>query len=401
MARIHHRTRGRGKRAKRALKTSVALTGARWAWNRRRRGAERSKQVSAVRRGARLLTWGAAGAVLGVGAAMMSEHGHPRRLRGKVVLITGGSRGLGLQLAREFGAQGALVVVCGRGRESLDHAVSELTERGVDAHGVVCDVTDPEQIAALLEEVDDRYGRLDVLVNSAGIMRVGPWEALTEEHFVQAMDVIFWGPLRLSRQALGRLRERQGTIVNITSIGAYLSVPHLTPYSCAKHAQAGLSEGLAAETAGTGVSVTTVAPGLMRTGSHRGVVFNGAPEREYAWFALLAGLPLLSVNAERAAHRIVGAVARGRSFLVLTPVARAGMAVHGLAPGLIQESMRLMGRLLPNTPESPEERSGSEAARGPLGRAVGVVATLNERAYEQLNQVPHTRQSRRAARSEG
>ena len=362
----------------------------------RRTRDHRPEPVSGLRRGVRFLAWGAAAAALGVGAARLSDPGRPRRLRGAVVLITGGSRGLGLRLAHEFGAHGALVVVCGRGRQSLDRAVAELTARGVDAHGVVCDVTDPEQITALLEEVDARHGRLDVLVNSAGIMRVGPWEALTEEHFAQAMDVVFWGPLRLSRRALGRLREHEGAIVNVTSIGAYLSVPHLMPYSVAKHAQAALSEGLAAETAGTGVSVTTVVPGLMRTGSHRGAVFNGAPEREYAWFALLAGLPVLSVNADRAARHIVGAVSRGRGFLVLTPVARLGLMAHGLAPGFLQGAMRLTGRLLPNAPSTPEERPGSQAARSPLGRAVGVAATLNERASERLNQVSRTRQSRSA-----
>lgn len=376
------------------MKAPLALAGVRWTWKRFRRGARRPEPMPAGRRCGGFLTWGAAGAALGVGAALLSERGHPRRLPGRVVLVTGGSRGLGLQLAHEFGAHGAHVVICGRGGKSLDRAVAELSDRGVTAHGVVCDVTDPAQVTALLEEVDARYGRLDVLVNSAGIMRVGPGEALTEEHFAQALDVMFWGPLRLSRQALGRLRECEGAIVNITSIGAYLSVPHLMPYSVAKHAQAALSEGLAAETAGTGVSVTTVVPGLMRTGSHRGVVFNGAPEREYAWFALLAGLPVLSVNAERAARHIVGAVERGRGFLVLTPAARIGLIVHGLAPGFLQGAMRLTGRLLPNTPSTPEERPGSEAARSPLGRTVGVVAALNERASERLNQVSRTRQSR-------
>ena len=185
---------------------------------------------------------------------------------------------------------------------------------------------------------------------------------------------------------MDRLREHRGTIVNITSIGAYLSVPHMMPYSAAKHAWAALSEGMAAETAGTGVRVTTVVPGLMRTGSHRGVVFTGDPEREYAWFALAAGLPLLSVSAERAARSIVRATARRRGFLVISPVTRIGMAVHGLAPGLTQEAMRLVSWLLPDAPSRVEERPGSEAGDSRVGRLVNAVAVLNERAGRRMNQ---------------
>ncbi|MGW5876018.1 SDR family NAD(P)-dependent oxidoreductase [Nocardiopsis terrae] len=368
-------------------KAPLAMAGARWAWTRvRRRYAPAPEPVPAYRRNLELLAWGAAGAVLGVGASALSEHRRSGLMSGKVVLITGGSRGLGLQLAREFGSCGASVVVCARGRQDLDRAVAELTGRGVDAHGVACDVTDPESVESLLDEAVERFGRLDAVVNSAGNMRVGPQETMSDEHFVQAMDVMFWGPFHLSRAAVDRLREHRGSIVNITSVGAYLSVPHLLPYSVAKHAWAALSEGMATETAGTGVRVTTVVPGLMRTGSPRGAVFTGDPEREYAWFALLAGMPLLSVSAEHAARRIVRATARRRGFLVISPAARVGLAVHGLAPGLTQEVMRLVGRLLPDAPRQVEERLGAEAARSRVGRLVGAAAVLNERAGRRMNQ---------------
>lgn len=368
-------------------KAPLALVGARWAWSRvRRRYAPAPEPVPAYKRNIELLAWGAAGAALGVGASALSERRRASRMSGKVVLITGSSRGLGLQLAREFGASGASVVVCARGRQNLDRAVAELNGRGVEAHGVVCDVTDPEQIESLLDEAVKRFGRLDAVVNSAGIMRVGPQEALTDAHFEQAMDIMFWGPYHLSRAAVDRLREHRGTIVNITSVGAYLTVPHLLPYSAAKHAWAALSEGMAAETAGTGVRVTTVVPGLMRTGSHRGVDFTGDPEREYAWFALLAGLPLLTVSAEHAARSIVRATARRRGFLIISPVTRIGMAAHGLAPGLTQEAMRLVAWLLPDAPQHVEERPGSEAGDSRAGRLVNAVTVLNERAGRRMNQ---------------
>ncbi|GAA1464414.1 SDR family oxidoreductase [Nocardiopsis exhalans] len=368
-------------------KAPLAMVGARWAWSRvRRRYAPAPEPVPAYKRNLELLAWGAAGAALGVGVSALSERRRSGLMAGKVVLITGSSRGLGLQLAREFGASGARVVVCARGQQGLDRAVAELTGRGVEAHGVVCDVTDPEQIESLLDEAEEHFGRLDAVVNSAGIMRVGPQEAHTDDHFRQAMDIMFWGPFHLSRAAVDRLRDTRGVIVNITSIGAYLSVPHLLPYSTAKHAWAALSEGMAAETAGTGVRVTTVVPGLMRTGSHRGVAFSGDPEREYAWFALLAGLPLLSVSAERAARHIVRATAGRKSFLVITPAARAGLVARGIAPGLTQEAMRLVGWLLPDAPARVEERLGAEAGQSRLGRLVDTVSVLNERASKRMNQ---------------
>ncbi|WP_026126736.1 SDR family NAD(P)-dependent oxidoreductase [Nocardiopsis xinjiangensis] len=364
-------------------KAPVALVGARWALNKYR---DRKRRPTPAERALDLAAWAGAGALLGVGASMVAENRRSERLNGRVAVVTGGTRGLGLQLAREFGAGGASVVVCGRSRDNLDQAVADLTGRGIDAHGVVCDVTDREQVRALIGETVERFGRLDIVVNNAGVMRVGPAEAMQDAHFTEAMDIMYRGPFNVAREALPHLRTTEGSLVNITSVGAYLTVPHLLPYSVAKHAWACLSEGLAAETGGTGVRVTTVVPGLMRTGSHRGVVFIGEPEREYAWFALLAGMPLLSTNADRAARRIATASARGQGFLVINPTTRIGMALHGLAPGTSQQLMRLTGRLLPSTPEHVSERTGNESGDSTMGRLAESVAALNERAVDRLNQ---------------
>ncbi|HIY41720.1 MAG TPA: SDR family oxidoreductase [Candidatus Nocardiopsis merdipullorum] len=365
-------------------KKPLVLVGARWAWSRVRRRRVRAKGPG--EQALDLAAWAGAGALVGVGSAVFGEYRRAHRMTGKVALITGGTRGLGLQLARELGASGARVVICGRDSDHLARAVSGLAERGVEAHGVMCDVTDRDQVHNLVAETMDLFGRIDMVVNNAGVIQIGPSEAFDESHFTHAMDVMFWGPFHVSRAVMDHLRDSRGTIVNITSIGAYLTPPHLLPYGCAKHAQAALSEGLAAETGGTGVRVTTVVPGLMRTGSHVGVTFIGDPEREYAWFALLAGLPLLSVNAQRAARRIVAGAARGKGFVIVTPAARIGMALHGLAPGLTQAGMRVAGRLLPDAPHSVREREGTEARNSRLGRLADAVATLNNRAGERLNQ---------------
>ncbi|WP_017616498.1 SDR family NAD(P)-dependent oxidoreductase [Nocardiopsis salina] len=364
-------------------KAPVALLGARWALNRYR---NRRRRPTRGERALDLAAWAGAGALLGVGASALAERRRSGRLHGCVTLVTGGTRGFGLQLAREFGAGGASVVVCGRDPDKLDRAVTELAGRGVDAHGVVCDVTDREQVRALVGETVEHFGRLDVVVNNAGVMRVGPAEAMEDDYFTEAMDIMYWGPFNVAREALPHLRGTEGSLVNITSIGAYLTVPHLLPYSTAKHAWAALSEGLAAETGRSGVRVTTVVPGMMRTGSHRGVLFVGDPEREYTWFALLAGLPLLSTNADRAARRVASATARRQGFVVLNPTTRAAMAMHGLAPGLTQQAMRVVGRVLPSVPDHVSARTGNESGHSRMGRLAESAAALNERAVDRLNQ---------------
>ena len=221
-------------------KAPVALVGARWALNKYR---NRKRHPTPGERALDLAAWAGAGALIGVGASMVAENRRSERLNGRVALVTGGTRGLGLQVAREFGAGGASVVVCGRSRDNLDQAVADLTGRGIDAHGVVCDVTDREQVRALIGETVEHFGRLDIVVNNAGVMRVGPAEAMQEAHFTEAMDIMYWGPFNVAREALPHLRTTEGSLVNITSVGAYLTVPHLLPYSVAKHAWASCRRG--------------------------------------------------------------------------------------------------------------------------------------------------------------
>jgi len=327
-----------------------------------------------------------AGAALGLGVAALAGPRRPALLDGRVALITGGSRGLGLQLAREFGQRGVSVVICARDQDELDRAVADLEQRGVQARGVRCDVRDPECAEELVEEATAAFGHLDFVVNNAGIIQVGPQETLSESHFRDAMETMFWAPLRISRAAIGPLERTRGSLVTITSIGGHLSVPHLLPYSCAKFAEVGLSEGLGAEVARRGVRTTTVVPGLMRTGSHKAAVFSGDPEHEYTWFSLGAGLPLVSVSGERAARRIVEAAARGRSYLVLTPLARAAIVARGLCPSFVQGAMRVMDRVLPDPGGSVERRPGREADDTVVNRVLKLPTALNERASRRLNQ---------------
>ena len=268
--------------------------------------------------------------------------------QGAAVLITGGSRGLGLLLAREFGRHGARVAITARDDAELDRAQADLTARGITSMPVRCDVTDAAQVEAAVRDVSSRWGAIDVLVNNAGVITMGPVETMTLDDFRRAMDVNFWGAVHTIYAVLPTMRGRgNGRIVNITSIGGKVSVPHLSPYCASKFALVGLSEGLRAELARDGILVTTVCPGLMRTGSPRNAEFKGQHQAEYAWFSISDALPVLSMDAERAARRIVRACARGEPEIILTAPAKLAVRIQGAMPGMVAELMALANRLLP------------------------------------------------------
>jgi NAD(P)-dependent dehydrogenase (short-subunit alcohol dehydrogenase family) len=281
-------------------------------------------------------------------------------LRGRVVLITGGSRGLGLALAREFAGEGARIVICARDDRELARAQQDLESRGAEVMALRCDVANKGSVDETIREASERFGPIDVLVNNAGVMQVGPVESMTLEDFEQAMNVMFWGvvypTLAVLENMVGR---RSGRIVNITSIAGKVSVPHMMPYNCAKFAAVGFSEGLRAELSGKGVSVTTIAPGLMRTGSYLNALFKGQEEDEAAWFSLSASRPLVSISAERAAKQIVEATRTGQSERILTAPAKVLARAHGVAPGVTADILGMVARVL-----LPEAIKATRRSRG-------------------------------------
>lgn len=319
-----------------------------------------------------------------------------------VALVAGGSRGLGLLIAEQLLRRGHQVAICARTEADLTRA-----EQSLRVHGTVrsypCDVREPGQIDSLLEAVRRDLGPIEVLVTVAGIIQVGPAEALTEQHFQDAIDTMLWGPIRLARGVLPEMRERgHGRIGTVTSIGGKVSPPHLLPYAVAKFGAVGFSEGLSAELAGTGVTSTTIVPGLMRTGSHERAQFVGDPGAEYAWFGPAASLPLLTMSADRAARKIVNGVLSGRPLVTLTPLAKIGTRVHGVAPATTVRLLGLTNRLLPAAPQS-ESRHGDSPqgsadhttltgrrARTTLTRparaAVGALTVLGSRAARRNNE---------------
>jgi NAD(P)-dependent dehydrogenase (short-subunit alcohol dehydrogenase family) len=307
---------------------------------------------------------------------------------GQVVLITGGSRGLGFALAREFVRQGCRVAICARKEDELTAAVDALGREG-NVAGFVCDVSRQNEVEQLIESTIARFGGIDILVNNAGEIQVGPIHSLTIADFKAAMDVMYWGLVYSTTAVLPHfLRKEGGRIVNITSIGGKIAVPHLLPYTSAKFAAVGFSEGLRAELKGTGVTVTTVVPGLMRTGSHLNVSFQGDAEREAVWFGLGATLPGISMDARRAARQIVRAAAKGEAEAILSLPAKAVALLHGVFPGTTADALGWVNRLALPPGNNPRKVQGRDTKvfQSPWMKALTI---LGRRAADRLHENVH------------
>lgn len=279
----------------------------------------------------------------------------------KVFLITGGSRGLGLVIAREVCRLGAKVVVLARKMEELARAEEDLEGRGGQVLAIACDLQNRAHIEAAVRRTIERFGRIDVLINNAGIIQVGPLEHMQRDDFEKSLGLHFWAPYELTMQVVPEMRKiGGGRIVNISSIGGKMAVPHLSPYCAGKFALTGFSDAVRSELARDRIYVTTVAPGLMRTGSHVNAQFKGDHDAEFGWFAGASGLPLISMKAERAARKVVAACRRGQSSLTLTFAARIGIIGNAVAPNLTGFLMKLVNRFLPQ----PVEASGDELRTG-------------------------------------
>jgi len=329
-----------------------------------------------------------AGAAAVLGGYQLVRSRQRIELTGRLVVITGGSRGLGLVLARQFATEGARVCLLARDGDELDRAAAQVAQSGdAGVETYRCDVRSQEDVDRVIGEILDRHSAIDVLVNNAGIIQVGPLEHMKTEDFENAMATHFWGPLYLMQACLPAMTRRGfGRIVNISSIGGRIAVPHLGPYSASKFALIGLSDALRAEVARHGVRVTTVSPGLMRTGSPINAEFKGQHDQEYTWFAIAAAVPLMSVGAERAARQIIDACRHGDPELTVGVTAKAAVLASAVAPTVFAEIMAAIVRCLPG----PAGPGGDRLERGRDTRsswAPSALTTLSDRAAEANNEV--------------
>lgn len=307
---------------------------------------------------------------LGALALRFTPSFRPYSFRGKVALVTGGSRGFGLALAEAFLKAGATVGLLARDAHELGRAHEQLRERyprGL-VHTFVCDVTSAESLARTFREAHRQMRRLDILVNNAGAVVAAPFESTTHGDFEAQVTLHLQAAVTATHLILPYFREQGGgRIANISSIGGKMPLPHMSTYTASKFALAGFSAAVTAELAEQNVHVTTVYPGLMRTGSPLQGVFKGDHELEFAWFLAGDVAPLVSVAPERAARAVLAGIRDAKAEVVISLAAKLGAFVYQNFPETYAEATALGARLLPHGQNSG--RKTGAASQGWLQRS--------------------------------
>jgi len=325
---------------------------------------------------------------VGLAAGVLTWMRQKQRIsfQNRVVVITGGSRGLGLQMARLLAAEGAKLALLARNEPELEAARRELLDQ-TDVLAILCDVGVQTEVEAAVQRVMNQYGRIDMLVNNAGIMQVGPINHMRIRDFENAMDVHFWGPLYTMMAVIPTMRRQgEGRIVNIASIGGEVGVPHMAPYVASKFALVGLSDTFRAELAKDGILVSTISPGLMRTGSYYHANFKGQNAKEFSWFSLMAATPVTAMSSQRAARQVINAARYGTPKRTLTFQARLLEILDRIVPGLTAWIAKQAGRRMPG----PAGDRGNELRTGFESRskfAPSWATRMSDRAAEQNNEM--------------
>ncbi len=249
-------------------------------------------------------------------------------MKDKVVVITGGSSGIGKALAEEFGKHGSKILITGRNRQDLDGAVTELQQKGVAVSGLQADVSVEEDNQRMVEEILRLYGKIDVLINNAGISMRALFEEVDLRVVKKVMDINFFGALYATRYCLPEILKTKGTIIGISSIAGYRGLPGRTGYSASKFALNGFLEVLRTEMLKKGVHVLTVCPGftssnirkksLIKDGSSQGE----SPRDEAAMMSAL-----------ECARRIYQATVKRKKIIILTTQGKLTVFLNKWFPG--------------------------------------------------------------------
>jgi 3-dehydrosphinganine reductase len=263
---------------------------------------------------------------------MSREKDGPTMFNGKHVVITGGSSGLGLELARRLVDQGARVTLMARNQAKLDQAVAELVRRrpGAQVSALSVDVSSEEDARTAMGRAADADGGIDILVNSAGILREGHFEQIPLQEFRDVMDVNYFGVLNATRAALPYLKASRGRLVNIASMAGLVGVFGYTPYCSAKHALVGLSETLRYELTPMGVTVHLVCPGEFDSPMVDALELTRTPENR------AHTLTIPKASLEVVAKDTLAGVQSGKFLIIPGFPARATSHAIRLLPGVVR-----------------------------------------------------------------
>jgi len=245
----------------------------------------------------------------------------------KVCVITGGSSGIGKALAFEFGKNGYDIVISGRDQERLNQVVKDLKEIGVDAMGIVSDVSEFQDSKELREAVIEKFNKLDVLINNAGISMRALFKDLEPSVIKQVVDINLMGVVYCTKAFLHDIMKSKGSIVGISSIAGYRGLPGRSGYSASKFGLQGFLEALRTEMISEGVHVLTACPGFTSSNIRRSaLVADGSKQGES---------PLNEgkiMSAEEVANKIYKAVEKRKKFLTLTTQGKLTVLLNKFFP---------------------------------------------------------------------
>lgn len=250
-------------------------------------------------------------------------------MKDKVVIITGGSSGIGKALAREFGKQGSKLLITGRNKNDLDTAVTELKSEGIQIEGIVSDVSREEDNRIMASEATSLYGRIDVLINNAGISMRALFEEVDLDVVKKVMDINFYGVLYATKYCLPEIVKNRGSVVGISSIAGFRGLPGRTGYSASKFALNGFLEVLRTEYLKRGVHVLTACPGFTasnirkRALTKHGEVQGESPRNEQ-----------MMMSAEECARYIYAATVKRKRTLILTTQGKMAVFLNKWWPSL-------------------------------------------------------------------
>ncbi len=248
-------------------------------------------------------------------------------MRDKVVIVTGGSSGIGKALAVKFGTEGSKVVITGRKKDQLDAAAADLASRGIEAIAVVADASIEADCKRVVEAAVERFGRIDVLINNAGISMRALFEDLHLDVFRKVMEVNFYGTVYTTRYALPYILRSKGSIVGISSVNGRRATPERSAYSASKFAMVGFLESLRAEMLDRGVHVLTACPGFTASNIRRSALLGNGNVQGYSPADESHMMP-----AEEVADHIYMAVVKRKRDLLLTLQGKLAVWLNILFP---------------------------------------------------------------------